>query len=190
MPGNIINRTANGVPYLDNDNYLGVYPAYTREIATKIEQVGSPAADVLALLNAANAAKAAAQAAQAAAEAARDQAMIYADTGWLAIPLESGYTTDSDRPAQVRVINSVAVFRGHVIGTFTQNSTIKVGTVPAAARPPLDDRRGHRALHDVSAGLAIAASVQVDGSIYIRRTSATASAAIALSGLSGYTIRP
>lgn len=72
MPNSVINYTANGVPYLDADNYLAIYPAYTAEIAAKLEQVGSPTAAVLELLTQALAARDAALAAKTAAEAARD----------------------------------------------------------------------------------------------------------------------
>lgn len=58
MPDSILNHTATGWPYLDNDNYLnGVIPAYTLELAGKLNNAD---ADVAAAINAAAAAQAAA----------------------------------------------------------------------------------------------------------------------------------
>ena len=50
MPGNIIPTTPAGWPYLDQDNYLDVTPAYTEQLATKLDNAD---ADVAAAINAA-----------------------------------------------------------------------------------------------------------------------------------------
>lgn len=75
-----IHLTPYGVPYIDDDTELYVYPSYTRQLADKLQEVGEPTAAVLALLADAEAAQTAAQAAQAAAEAARDAALAGAFT--------------------------------------------------------------------------------------------------------------
>ena len=67
MPDATINHTPSGVPYLDDDNYLAVWPAYTEELADLFDAVGSPTAAMLAMLTAAEDARDAAQAAAAAA---------------------------------------------------------------------------------------------------------------------------
>lgn len=64
----VISYTPSGVPFIADDLELRSYPAYTRAIAEKIEEVGSPTAAVLALL-------ADAEAARDAAIAARDAAL-------------------------------------------------------------------------------------------------------------------
>lgn len=70
MPGAVINHTAAGVPYLDPDNYVAAWPAYTLELANLFSLLGSPSAALLDLLTQAQTARDAAQAAKTAAEAA------------------------------------------------------------------------------------------------------------------------
>lgn len=46
MPDALINRTPDGWPYLDEDNYLDVVDNYTRELATKLQN-GDAAANLV-----------------------------------------------------------------------------------------------------------------------------------------------
>ena len=66
MPGDIIPTTPTGWPFLAQDNYLDMTPAYTRQLARKLQNSD---ADVAAAINAATRAEAAA--ASAAASTAR-----------------------------------------------------------------------------------------------------------------------
>lgn len=66
MPGDIIPTTPAGWPFLDQDNYLDMTPAYTHQLAQKLQNSD---ADVAAAINAATRAEAAA--ASAAASTAR-----------------------------------------------------------------------------------------------------------------------
>lgn len=71
MADDTLNHTSYGWPYLDPDNYLRVLPAYTEELADKLNNAD---ADVAAAINAATDAQAAATDAQAAADSVTAQA--------------------------------------------------------------------------------------------------------------------
>ena len=44
MPNAIINRESNGFPYLDDDNFVAIWPAYTRALAAYVNLISEPAA--------------------------------------------------------------------------------------------------------------------------------------------------
>lgn len=92
MPDGTINHTTHGVPYLDQDNWISIYPAYTEELAELIDQLGSPTEALLAILADAIAARDAAQA-------------VIADTGWNTLSFSSptGTATYRRRGNQVEV---------------------------------------------------------------------------------------
>lgn len=79
MPQDSIERTPAGWPFIDPDLYFRAFPAYTLELATKLE---NSEADVDAAVNAATRAETAAAAAVAAAGRF--------DGGWLDMPASDG----------------------------------------------------------------------------------------------------
>jgi hypothetical protein len=127
MPDATINTTAQGTPYLDDNNYVYIYPAYTRAIADRIELLGSPSAAVTALLAQAQAARDAAITAKTAAEAA--VASLTATTGKVAFS-NSGVT------GWYRVTGGTDVEVFFATGSLgTLNSVTTAAVIPAGYRP-------------------------------------------------------
>lgn len=164
MPGSIINRTAAGTPYLDDDNYVETWPQYTLELAQRIEDVEEPSGAVSALLAAAQAARDAALAAQAAAAAS---AASLADSGWLAAT-----------NVKYRKIGSMVFVTSVVTQALAAGAAVDpLFTLPAGFRPATDPVA---IAANVNGNLAASGEIRNNGTCVFRNTSATAATSLRL----------
>lgn len=91
------------------------------------------------------------------------------DTGWMTLPLASGYVNQGTPFPAVRVIGGVAYFRGAIArssGSFTgptSYAVVAAGGVPAGARPTTDGL--YPAVGNATGTPVVRAQVNADGSI-------------------------
>lgn len=95
MPRDSVPTTSKGWPYIDPELYFRAFPAYTQQLATKLDNAD---ADVAAAINAATRAETAAATAVAAAgrfDAGWVSVPVSAGTGTLVVPFKAGRFTSS-----------------------------------------------------------------------------------------------
>lgn len=63
-----------------------------------------------------------------------DPASLHYDSGWVAIPLRSGFSASGETPS-VRRVGKMVYLRGRIGGTVTAGGTVVVGDIPAGFRP-------------------------------------------------------
>lgn len=105
MPDAIINRTPAGVPYLDDDNYLGIWPKYTKELANYFAAITVPPADLTAR---------------------------FTDSGWQDLQLVGAWKPHADFTAAWRRIGNIIMLHGELHTGITGTTCF---TLPAGARP-------------------------------------------------------
>ena len=146
-------------PFLGNDNWIYIYPQYTRELAEKLANAD---ADVAAAVNAALDAQ------QAATDAinARD-AILNNTTDWVDLPLSAGRAHIGDNRLQYRRHVGKTELRGGITNAgLTANGAASVGQLPWQFAPV--NRAHGYAIPGNSGAVMASLMVLVTGEVQIR----------------------